>query len=190
MSYLRLWIILTITTLSCNNKGDDIIERKLTECYQEKFYDEEGNLTDAIKFYEKFENYLIESKYLKGRTKRDYSELWDNIHDSTKVIFIKEFAKSNGPTVMTMNLSRSRYCFYNLAKEQRIDDSQIKVQLELVEQMDKIGDNGDIELNKRLIQTIDERRFAKIVFRIPTLTYMYLRIEAINWEKYGAKYGR
>lgn len=190
MRHLRLWTILTITILSCGHKDNDVVEQKLTECYQEKFYDEEGNLTDPIKYYEKFENYLIENKYLKGRTKKDYSELWDNIHDSTKVILIKEFAKANGPTVMTMNFPRSRYCFYYLVEEQKINDNQIKEEQELVEQMDKIGDFGDIELNKRLIQTIDERRFDKIVFRIPTLTYMYLRIEAINWEKYGKKYGR
>ncbi len=183
MRHLRLWTILTITIFSCTNKGNGVVEQKLTECYQKHFVDEELNNADPIEYYERLESYLIENKYLKGRTKKDYSDFWDDIYDSTKYISIKEFAKKNGMTVMTMNYPTSRGCFYDLINQQQIDDNQIKLVQEITDQMDKIGNFGDIELNNKLIHTIDERRFDKIVFRIPTLTYMYLRIEAINWEK-------
>jgi hypothetical protein len=185
MRHLGLWTILTMAIISCADKNNEIVEQKLTECYQEKFVGETLDKADPIKYYERLETYLIENKYLKGRTKRDYSDLWDNIYDSTKVISIKEFARENGMTIMTMNFPVSRGCYYDIVEFQKINDNQIKLGLELIEQMDSIGNFGDIELNKKLIKSIDDKRFDKILFRIPTLTYMYLRIEAINWEKYG-----
>lgn len=161
------------------------LNEKLTKCYQEKFLDENLRVSDPIEYYERFENYLIQNKYLKGRTKKDYSDLWDDVYDSTKVISIKEFPRENGMTVMTMNFPRSRYCYYDLVEQQRVDDKQLKLGQELIDQMDQIGDVGDIALNKRLIETIDERRFDKIVFRITTLAYVYLTIEGRNWKKHG-----
>jgi hypothetical protein len=179
------WIISMITILSCSNKDNEIIGEKLTKCYQQKFLDENLAISDPIEYYQKLENYLIENKYLKGRTKKDYSDFWDDIYDSTKVISIKDFAREHGMTVMTMNYPRSGYCYYDLVEQQRINDNQLQQVQALIDQMDEIGDIGDIELNKKVIEITDEKRFDKIVFRIPTLTYMYLTIEARNWRRYG-----
>ena len=178
-------IVLAIVGCSVEKSDDSLIEEKLIKCYQEKFQDEDLAVTDPIIYYEKFEQYLIDNYYLKGRSKKDYLQLWDDIYDSTKVISIKEFGRQNGMTMMTANYPRSRYCYYAMVKEQKIDDKQLQMTERLLDEMDSVGNIGEIILNKKLINVIDERRFHKTVFRIPTLTYMYLTIENRNWKKYG-----
>lgn len=186
MKILRfLFFILPIVACSVEKSDDLLIEEKLIKCYREKFLDENLSVTDPIGYYQKFEQYLIDKNYLRGRSKDDYLQLWDDIYDSTKMISLKEFGTQNGMTLMTANYPRSRYCYYAMVEEQKIDDNQLQMTEKLLDEMDKVGDIGEIGLNKKLINVIDEMRFDRIVFRIPTLTYMYLTIEHRNWKKYG-----
>jgi hypothetical protein len=177
--------VLAMVGCSVGKSDDSLIEKKLIECYQDKFLDEDLTDTDPIRYYQNFEQFLIDKKYLKGRSKEDYLQLWDDIHDSTKTISVKEFGRQNGMTMMTANYPRSRYCYYAMVEEEKINDDQLKMTEKLLDAMDSVGNIGDIGLNKKLINGIDEERFNRTVFRIPTMTYMYLTIEHRNWKKYG-----
>ena len=159
--------------MSCSNK-EAVIEQKLTTCYQDKFLNEEHQQSDPIEYYTEFENYLIENGYLKGRTKNDFIALWNDIYDSTKFISLEEFAAKTGPIVMFENSARSYYYLSFLMEDQKVDDDQIKESYRLIDEMERVGDLGDIELNTQLIHGIDQSRFDNIAFRIPTLTHMYL----------------
>ena len=186
MKLIRLLIcVFPIVGCSVEKSYEDLIEERLIKCYQEKFLDENLVVTDPIAYYQKFEQYLIDKNYLRGRSKHDYLQLWDDIYDSTKMISLKDFGRQNGMTMMTANYPRSRYCYYAMVEEQKIEDKQLQMTEILLDEMDRVGDIGEIVLNKKLINEIDERRFAKTVFRIPTLTYMYLTIEHRNGKKYG-----
>jgi hypothetical protein len=181
------FLICVLAMVGCTvEKSDDLlIEKKLIECYQDKFLDENLAVTDPVQYYQKFEQFLIDKNYLKGRSKKDYLQLWDDIYDSTRTISVKEFARQNGMTMMTANYPRSRYCYYAMVEEQKINDEQLQMAEQLLDSMDSVGDIGEIGLNKKLINIMDDGRFDRIVFRIPTMTYMYLTIEHRNWKKYG-----
>lgn len=186
MKRIRFLIcILSIVGCSVEKSENELIEETLIKCYQDKFLDEDLKVADPMQYYQKFEQYLIDKNYLKGRSKKDYLQLWDEIYDSTKLISVKEFGKQNGMTMMTANSARSRYCYYAIVEEQKIEDKQLQMINYLLDEIDRVGNIGDRILNRKLIDEIDESRFDKIVFRIPTLTYAYLTIQHLNWKRYG-----
>ncbi len=57
MRHLGLWTILTMAIISCADKNNEIVEQKLSECYQEKFVGETLDKADPIKYYERLETW-------------------------------------------------------------------------------------------------------------------------------------
>lgn len=153
-------IICSCAIFSCANKENNIIGQKLTECYKEKFYNDEFKPTDPFPYYDRFEKYLIKESYLKGSSKEDYLALWENLRDSTQVFRLKEFSEPENVLVYfnPVNVVRSKYCYFHLVEQQNIRDKEINQMYEIIEKIDEIGDLGNIELNKRLVKTINEDR--------------------------------